>query len=784
MPATPKSLRAAPPRRFENYTLTRVTSPAAGLTGIKSSAFTQVPGPAGTGGSSFAIQTTAIPIGFDFQFDGITYKKFIPSTSGFLMFEDPANTGQSYIGDFDGNHVALNGNIKVTSSFSFNQPLLAPWFDDLRNNAQLISQLPSNGASHATDQQAVRVKFGLETPLASVNEVAYGVSYYNDNSNPKGRRLIVRWTSFSNYGTNAYALIMFEAVLYENGSIEFRYAPKKPVNDLAIAKAHAEGATCGIFMPGALNRFRDFSTELNYRVGERTPYIYGGAVYSSTYTDSDTNGDQSSQYGTSTTTYTVGLTTWNNWPGQNDNGCILHFDPPKNRRQVLPRARQDNVGGTFPIVRRTSSDYRLGNFGSSFDDRKSLAFTTGVIVNYPTTLSRFYGAEGGGTRERQDLFAGDFLVTGSYVKSALDSFTPSNEPQYSNPFNENQRFEQGATGSSAGFYATGSGLRDVGPGFTSMLSSKTQVRISLPIDYSVMMLPSSSIYYYNYASHAWNVPQNSTYTIVRDGSSTTVPTNNQIGDIANPSVDATAARIIEDARGFGAIGNVVASGTLTPSGLNQTNANIGATYSPGSVTIAVTDAYGNSIQTNPQYSANVNEVFSLPISQPFLIEKAVIEVPIAMGDGWFKDMTEAAFPLGQVAGAQNFTGFDLGGPAITVSLFNQLKVGNKTRRDLILTGTITHKFDNDSNTTISNFVNLAPSAFSSSQMVIRPRGFLGYTSPPAAVVTPASSSLVGFNFTGSAVLPCKAMTTHGVVLSYLLRYETGNNRQGVVDFLY
>src|SRR5574342_89488 len=96
MGATPKALRAAPPRRFENYILARSTAPAVNLANVPDSLFTPCsPGAAEVGFQDPGVGytddglSTPIDIGFLFQIDNITYRKFVVCTNGWMALVDP-----------------------------------------------------------------------------------------------------------------------------------------------------------------------------------------------------------------------------------------------------------------------------------------------------------------------------------------------------------------------------------------------------------------------------------------------------------------------------------------------------------------------------------------------------------------------------------------------------------------------------------------------------------------------------------------------------------------------
>jgi len=781
MAATPKTLRSSPPRRFENYVLTRSTAASVNLTRVPDNLFLPCsPGSStesGVGGDKdpgrgYSDDGISVPIdiGFDFQIDGITYKKFAVCTNGWMVLVDPT-TGTFNSTEVLSNQVWTNSAIKPI--FSSNAVLLAPWFDDLRNVAATTSQYIAS--SSLSSEKVDRINRGLETPPTFINAGQNSVKFFRDVRSTDGRRLIVRWNSLSDFSTPS-TILRFEVVIYENGKIEFRYTPRQSIN-LVLNPSSPEDATIGIFMPNGTDRFRDFSYGLGYRDTERQQYRYGGAVVTSTYTDTD---DQAF-----TSNYTCNLKPFIHWPGLNAAGTVFTFLPPMNRRKVLPRSeirRLDNRL-VLPTVARTG-DSRLGNDGISFDDRRTLNYVTssttrgimsGVLVNAPSMLQRFYGDSEPTSMTRQDLFAGDFEFTASVVQSVVDQFLQGDVPKSIEPFSEYKLFENDAAAATDSFYVSGSSIDALGDGLSQPLKAKTQIRISFPVNNNVVLFgTASTIHYYNIRAGAWEVPQNSSY-IIANGAVTNNSGKSKGDIVIDRSADASSLRIIEDHKGFGPIGNTVASGShvRTTTG-DQSDASIGSNYTTDNVTLALNKSYAKSITVNEDYRANADEVFKLPINHSFLIERAVIELPFAAGNGWFADKTTCMSTLeNNPAG-----GFDFGGPGLTVALFNQSVIGNSTRRDLIMSGVITHANDNISNITFSSFSPIT------STYQIRPQGYLAYGGTPGAIVTPRSSSTAGNYFTGSVAVKCEAQVSNGVIVKLELAMTSSDvqaNKSGVID---
>jgi hypothetical protein len=728
---TPKSLRTSPPRTFENYTLNRVLDERSGLVHVSDATMRHVPGDASLiltgsydisqGGANNAL-SVCVPIGFNFQLGAVTYKNMIVSTNGYVVLADPAastavgNVTNIVNGVLDVSASADNSLIR--STISSNSSLLCPWFD---NMTSVIDDLSKSSLSSDDIRRTLE---GHLTPPENFNPVQYGVLYHYGNDTHKGRFTAVRWNS--QVAPTTGPTIKFELVLYESGTIEFRYVSRSEIRLIN----NSGRATVGIFVPG-VNRFRDFSKGLGYtRDQHRREYKYGGAVFSSGYTDGSA-------------VYTINLQTNLHWPGTDGLGATFVFQPPKARRKVLPRllVRDQSARITLPMPVRTG-DPRSQVKPSTFDDRRSAPFTTGTVVNYPTTLQRFFGGNEGSVHLRQDLFTDDFQFTGSIVPSAVEQFLADEAERFdvNTPFVEDKLPEQAPNASSETFFKSGT-IETSQP-----LRSKTIVRMSLPLDYeTTMFAASSSIYYWNSRTHRWGIPFN-----------TTSDAGSGRGDIMKPTT--TVPRIVEDARGFGPVGNVVSSGSNSTA-TGQSDFYVDLPFTPINGTDATRRAFAKSVSANESYRATQNETFKLPISHPFVIEKAVIEIPFKLGDGWFNDRTQALLPI-----SSSVDRFDLGGPGITVALFAQHVVGSSTtpnalvtRRDLILTGTITHRDDDVSEVVVSNF---PPHT-----TIYQPRrvGFRAFGNPPAAVV---DYGLVSGRkeYTGSVVVKTEPLISNGVTL--------------------
>jgi hypothetical protein len=739
---SPKSLRSAPSRTFENYILTLSVDHGLGLLKVPQEKFSQVPGPPGNSGND---DNTSNPldIGFPFEFDGITYYQYMVSTNGWVILVDPTTPAGTPNGTIV-TDVMVNtySNARINSLFARNHALFAVWYDDLLN----MYSSPNAIDLSLSQQQISFYEKGINQPDKRVNPRKYGVQYYNENNSNEGRRLILRWNCISDY-LSPNSILNFEFVLYENGKIEYRYAQRDQIGDTTAR----EDATIGVFMPGSTWRFRDFSYELGYGSSTRPRYFLGGAV-SGSYTDT------ADSY---TVPYGVGLKPETYWPGQKNSGAVFTFQPPLNRRKVLPRLalKEKDSKITLPTVARTGDSSRSGTSNSMFDDRRSIVYKTRNDINYPSMLPRFYASTSLIESQNQDLFFNDFVTVGSITKQAVEQFLEDNSKNYISPFTENKLFENDPGSDSDSFFTIGSSVQDVGEGFNQSLKSKTQIKLSYRVDHKTTMFgASSSIYYYNSKTGRWQYPTSSF----------------KFGfDIADHYEDTNNGRMTEVDRGFNAFGFNISSGSASNRAANFPNTATDPSFNRyltrQSEIELMAEKYGKTIQINQEYNAVDDETITIPINQPFLLEKAVIEIPIEAGPGWFYDRTQCILPndgtnLPAYVKSQDGAVFDIGGPGITFALYNQLPLGReKYRRDLILSGTVTHDLDNTAK--IAYFQMLYGSGYygggSTSYADIyqcTPRGFLAYGTPSGIVK--GNNNL----FTGSAKFKCIAAISNGILI--------------------
>lgn len=736
MPFVPKQVRNRfiPTKSFENYIVTfDGQSPRAGLTNVDQRKFTKLIDAAQDDTMARA------SLGFNMLFDettNVVYQQFIACANGWICLVDPAQASSSNSTIF--NTVAGDpfNNAQIKSTFSSNSALICAWFDDLYTAYSSASQVSGLSAADQT-----RVNNGTRTIPNFLNPWEAGVWYAYDIDPTLGlRRTIVRWLTTATLSNNDISTISyvlkFEVVFYENGRIELRYPSlvRPPAN-----AAGTSSATTGIFMPGSAWRFRDVCVATS-QFTNRAPYKYGGYV-SSSFLDG-------------ALPYVNTQSIQRNWPGRaSDKGVTITFQPPLLRKKVLPRNRIRIIDSQ--ISRPLSWQY--DDPVERFDDRRAVVFLSSTVVNYPTSLQRFHGDFTSGISERQELFFNDFETTGSAVANVSTPWLQEQPPIAIEPFSEAKLHEQGVGVKASKFCLTGSGADELGTAdFKQPLSSKTQIKLSFPINFSTTLLATTaSVWYYDTTSKSFQCPAPS--------------------DLA--SAWTGVSRINEDGRAFGAVGNRLASGSNALAAFTsiQSDNSFGNLYEGANPSLQIaaavtalsgTGQFSKSIHTGSDYYAPASQSFRLPITRPFLIEKAIVEFPVQAGPGWFNDITTTFSP--GITGST--PGFDFGGPAVTLSLFNQFggpaSGPSNNTRELIMSGVFTHNNDMTASYALDRLT--------SSVAQLRSTGFLSFASQPAGVVTASAAN----QYTGSVVMLMDAAVQNGVLLAL-----TGNAGSGNTDIV-
>lgn len=550
-----------------------------------------------------------------------------------------------------------------------------------------------------------------------------------DDSNGIGRRKrIINFNVYEWFDHNSTDgnLLTYQMILHENTSVvEFRYLT---TTEFGTPPVVSSGASIGVASYGK-NKFRNFSVD---------DYKNGGSIDTITTNLLVASGD---------------------YPGDEVDNIYI-FKPEintllnkKQRRKTV--SDLDAAFRHYPIPLRTGDGVRSQLQDSKFDDRNSIIFEASAATSYPTTLNDRYAAF-------VPLAASSIRPTGTTaqtVRSSTDNpqflkFVEHTIPKTVEPFKEEYQFEQSKN---TDYYTTGSAVKDVGIGFQQPLKSKKQIKIKLPVN-TVFNLSAltASISYYNQATD--------TFDLAGGPDAVTQP-----GDVYG---------FMHDAKLFGPHGGLIVSGCLTVPAQDDALSNPIdrcvplATWSgslnntierQNTLTASGSDSglYNKSVTINQNFNATSNQLIDTTgfLHSPFLIEKAVIELPFKAGTGWFNDSTYCLFGSASVGYGQPWRAMDIGGPCVTVSLLRQDSINESVllssphgnvRRDVILSGTIIPSRDN--NASIQAFVDGATGAEQYDQA-----GFRSFSTPTAVVPSVAGP------FTGSVTLETYAATSNGIL---------------------
>ena len=749
---TSKSLRARAPRKTENYvaSIRRLFGDPETVPDKKFLAGKYI-----TNGDFSSVYNEGAysitePIGFAVEINGKTYTEFSVATAGWIFLRDPAggSTGASFWTDILNGFTNIYDNHQISATFSYDHIFLPAWFDRNHSVLRSVSRLAAdpNGYSFTlTSDIQNDITAGINTKYWPYDSIDYGVRYVNHYDNKKGKCLLVRWTVTQQYYGNR---LKFEIALFENGTIEYRYWPIKTFEPGDVWPATSSTATVGVFwrQVGKTYLWRDFAPLLGYSSTARKLSQLGGAEYDSSYTDSG-------QYYSNniSTTY---------WP---KNGAVITYSPPVKPLKILPRKIIGEMNSTREIVRSPGL----------FDDRRTIPFVSGGFVHMPSTLpTRLIGDSGNVDVSLQQLLfvsgsdSGSLFIpsNGRVSKSAVDTQLAQLEAiektnkTFDFSFNEGQKNYK-ATYSSDSFYATGSSVSEFGQGFSSPLKSKTQFYFSLPVTkQSTMPASTASIYYYNADRLTWDLINPSDL-----GNLTPIIVGGDDPEVGitsifeyemdysgeDPDVYAGIHRVIENGRGFDAVGRKMVSGSL-PSLENmlnstQTDMSIGAIYNSDPSTTygyrisektlvddALSKKYVNSTISNSAYYPSENQKFIFSGDYPFLIEKIVVDIPLYISGDWFKDVTTCNKAFGEnlsvVSNAKGYTSgaIDFGGPGLTFALLCPRSAPGVSYLDIIASGTITHQFDATGSVVLYKDPDMR-------HYVMRPIGFPSFSNPTAVI---------------------------------------------------
>lgn len=342
---------------------------------------------------------------------------------------------------------------------------------------------------------------------------------------------------------------------------------------------------------------------------------------------------------------------------------ILQKGYVQRKVQKLPR-RQFNENQNIenrPPQKRNGDSYHVGNDSVFFDDSRTLVFTSSTTVAYPNLTSS--------TTQPYGLY-----TTANVVKGISDHIRPRPlfEEQFQ-PFKENFKYEQ--TGFEDEWFKTGSLLSDTDEDIPGPVWSREVVRIPLnlivsrsafnagemfdPTDASVLLYNKSTALFENVKTYA--------YAGYRFG----------MGDVTTghqPPFDAA-----------GRPTSRVFTNVTLDEGLPKIE------QISGSV-----DMFTSLADPLESLKSIIDSDYQLLMSDyianPFVVEKAIIELPMTTQPQWFLDRTRYVIFDWRYNGSVYV---DFNGPAITLALINERSLDNKKYYDIIMSGTIIPSDDNE-----------------------------------------------------------------------------------------
>lgn len=337
-------------------------------------------------------------------------------------------------------------------------------------------------------------------------------------------------------------------------------------------------------------------------------------------------------------------------------------------RNILPRneiRRQDRLAGRYPTIARSGDASRRGNNSIFFDDTNTIVFKNNVDVSFPTTFET-------GNQFLENDITSSIVVTSNITKFGVEQFVRiSPHTESLRAFNDSDLVIQDIKTSQ--FYITGSGIADVGTGFTSNLGSKTIIKIPLQITSQSVFRSSSNdeIFYYNWSQKRFEKRVFNITPVMNLNAGSDRPFGSYFGltFYASPLFNA-----------FG----------VPQSDFYANNAGAYAFTVWGASAGTEHDQPGSTILTSASNAATSSQL--LDVSQylhaPFLLEKAYLELPFSASEGWYNAPTAHSMLDGNVQVAS--TQAAVGGPCVTFALLNQTAVNH---REIILSGTIVPERD-------------------------------------------------------------------------------------------
>ncbi len=408
--------------------------------------------------------------------------------------------------------------------------------------------------------------------------------------------------------------------------------------------------------------------------------------------------------------------------------------PSKKKRSPRLEVRiLDNQISRYPTVARTGDSNRTGAGSIFFDDTDTFVYTQLVgtasegpqFVSLPTSIPS-------GSKYLIGNLTSSIFVSGNAIREVEQWLTPTRQFEAIKPYVESKLYDQDLK--TTEFFKTGSSLSEFGLGFLSKLDSKTKISIDIPVATAVQMQPSSaSIYYLN--NERGRFEEIAAGIRHRPWANINFWETRLFNHLGSNILSSSKQDVLQ----LGHILNTPTEDQTLPRAYLQDN--IPTAFSNMGRLLGLVNTQSALIDSNFEATSSQYIQMSRYISQPFMVEKIIMEVPIKAGPGWLRDYTRFV-RLNAINGYRGDP-FDTGGPAVTFGLINQI---NRNNRDLILSATIIPENDNFIGQDISPLYN---ERFAS--------GFKSY-GQPAIVVSSGSNQ----TFTGTLKFQLEPRISNGV----------------------
>jgi hypothetical protein len=444
-----------------------------------------------------------------------------------------------------------------------------------------------------------------------------------------------------------------------------------------------------MFFPSGSNRFRDMCVPSP--IVQRAAYRWGGFTYDPTYIDPF----NMTPYRSSNDVATA-------WPGGTLGRTTYTFGCPRQLRDILPRVE---------VRKRLSTS----NGSPLFSSRRAIPAISGTL-DAPVALA--YNDIDGTGGSKRGLFNGELQAIRRRSLGDIPLITQF-EPQHDAPFDDRVIDDPQL------LFASASSIDTSVPNYTTRIGSREVITLTKRINCTTKFFPErSAIVQYCDAARQF----------------------------AYVSIDAMklaseeSQRAAEDAMGFNAVGHWVASGTTSPSSQSQSTLSPGlyGAITPSDATLLGT-YYGGSLSLNDGYitpsiswfpfddpPSNVYTPIELQLNDPFVVEAVELDMPIVSNDAWVRQFTQVLIN----SPSASYSGWNVGGPAITFAVTVDRGSQMRRFRDVIATGSITHVAD-------ATIVSWTIQPLGDGSAIVSPVGMLACGGTSAGIVNVTSGTFTG-----------------------------------------